>query len=427
MIVKFLSKRRDVNKIIHFDSPISITNLIQKKSKSNNSQNNKIYANTLKRLNKKSDTKNLIQRTFVYYNSENDLIKYKEDLSTIDIIYERKEYTNFIKNELEINNIDSNNAIFWFCPIINEFEEIENYFKPSFIISDIIDDQRAWSKNDEQFKKLTNQYKHIISKSNLIISNCRNTHNTITQFGKESAIVENGFELFNDNEIEALKCPSELKEIKGKIIGYVGNLDPKRLDINLLEDILKKQNDWNVVLIGSTHMGKDILEIAKNYTNLYILGIKEYPNVLNYIKYFDICIIPHLNNYMTRNMNPLKLYVYASLHKKIITTNLEGLSTKIKGIIIADNSKDFVNLIDYHLKSTHDKYNLDVSNTWEYKVNSIVSIIDKKLNCNNNNNNINKLINQINNNKNEISELEKEVKYYKNQHIETVYWYRQEI
>ena len=47
-----------------------------------------------------------------------------------------------------------------------------------------------------------------------------------------------------------LKLPEDLKKIKGPVIGYVGLLTSRRLDIEIIDKIAILKPDWSVVLVG---------------------------------------------------------------------------------------------------------------------------------------------------------------------------------
>ena len=63
--------------------------------------------------------------------------------------------------------------------------------------------------------------------------------------------------------------------------------------------------------------------------NIHLLGVRPYDEALGYIKNFDVAIMPHINNELSQNMNPLKLYVYFSLGVPVVTTEVANIQTVI--------------------------------------------------------------------------------------------------
>ena len=119
--------------------------------------------------------------------------------------------------------------------------------------------------------------------------------------------------------------PKYLDEISGCVIGYVGNLDDARIDLELIEELAHHDSNWQLVFIGSTHRSVGLEHLSTQYSNIHLLGVKPYDEALKYIKYFDLAIIPHLDNELTRNMNPLKAYGYASLSVPIVSTKINNM------------------------------------------------------------------------------------------------------
>lgn len=367
MILEHLSKRPEVNKIIHIDSPISHKKLF--KIKNTNEQGEKIFLNTKKRFHKLNDTPTVKKRTFIYKDT-NFSHSQKEILNT-GYLPSKSHYLKSVKNWMKEEGINERSAIFWFCPIIPNLNLILKKFQPYKIITDVIDDQRSWASNQKQLDEMNKSYALNFKHSDIIITNSVNTSKNIKEFGYQSIIISNGAKKIKSHEFESFKKPIELKKLKGKLIGYVGNLDPKRLDLNLIEKIAYKFPNDHLVFIGSTHMGKTIENLAKSHSNIHLLGIKTFPEVNNYINFFDICLIPHLDNNMTQNMNPLKLYCYASLGKPIISTKLSGLDINYKGLFIKSNHSLFIQEISNIFSSVKTHYTLDNEFTWNGKLNII--------------------------------------------------------
>ena len=132
MFVKYLSKNKRINKIIHFDEPIKRSALNSMEFSDENSQNAIVYSNTIDRLNHESDTGNIIKRTFVYTDE-----------------FDSEDYLKFIELELDESGVNNSNSVFWFCPIINSQEEIVRHFQPNKVVNDVIDDQTQFTTSSK--------------------------------------------------------------------------------------------------------------------------------------------------------------------------------------------------------------------------------------------------------------------------------------
>ena len=63
------------------------------------------------------------------------------------------------------------------------------------------------------------------------------------------------------------------------------------------------------MLIGSAHEQTEIFKLRR-FKNIRFLGVIPHKKVVRYIDEFDVGIVPHVNNEMTRSMNSLKIFVY---------------------------------------------------------------------------------------------------------------------
>ena len=58
-----------------------------------------------------------------------------------------------------------------------------------------------------------------------------------------------------------------------------------------------------------------------------------------------MAIIPHLDSELTRNMNPLKLYVYFSLHVPVVSTPIANIEDFGEFIKIGHTPEEFIERI----------------------------------------------------------------------------------
>lgn len=390
MIVKYLAKSDRINKIIHFDAPISsrkLQNFIKDEVNAKFSQNNLVFTNTVQRFLGLKDTSKILKRTFIYQEQDSDELFLGRSLPTKD------EYPDFVKQVIKESGIDRN-TIAWVCPVDFEFPALHQELNFSFVVADIIDDQRKWDVHPKYLARLEEGYQQILSKTNAVFTNCESVKNSFLKLNSNITIIPNGSEIFKDTK--SWSKPEELENIKNPIIGYVGNLSD-RIDIELLKYIATNNKTWNIVLIGSAHRNAQIFELAE-FENIHLLGVKPYDEALSFIKHFDIAIIPHLNNRLTQNMNPLKLYVYFSAGVPIVSTKIANIEELSGSITVANNPQDFVNCIRQHLDNKNKNIAIDKSKRnlllqkidWQSRVENILDRLEiqlSKYSCSSNSNN----------------------------------------
>ena len=370
MILKELSLNQKIGNIIHFDAPINIDTLI-KYNICEDAANHQpvIHDITMDAYAGKKKVYGVKSYTYIYSKRGSGRKDY----------HARNVYFKYVEKIIKENGIgEKNKILLWNCPVNYDLSNWIKFLKPAYVISDIIDDQRAWSQNKKTNKKMTCNYKFTVKASDLLLVNSKEMQDRVINIDKNAAkklhLVSNGCEGFNTKILEK---PDFLKTLKGPVIGLASNLE-KKIDIELLEKCALKHPEWNIVLIGSTH-ASDGIERLFRYENIRFCGVIPYEEAKRYIYHFDAAIIPHRIIDVNKAMNPLKLYVYCSLGVDVVSTNIPGIDD-LKGIIRVANTHDgFIEQIERALKEKK-KYNeneisLINSYSWKNKVEKIFNYI----------------------------------------------------
>ena len=169
--------------------------------------------------------------------------------------------------------------------------------------------------------------------------------------------------------------PEDVRDLSGPIVGYFGVID-ERLDYELIAHISQAKPDWNIVMVGPVvKVNPADLPQAKN---IHWLGQRDYQVLPNYVKCFDICMMPFALNEATEYINPTKTLEYMAARKPIISTAVADVVKNFSPIVrIAHSHEDFVQQLDT-LRNADDA-GLDAglamarNSTWT----SIVGQIDK--------------------------------------------------
>jgi len=191
--------------------------------------------------------------------------------------------------------------------------------------------------------------------------------------------------IFDKAVSEKLPIPSEIANVKNKMIGFTGNMDNVRFDFPLVKKMAEVHHDKTVVLVGPI-----------NCDDFYTLGIDKLPNVIitgskniqelpNYLQYFDVTIIPFALNKQTESIYPLKINEYLAAGKAIVSTSFsEDIKTFADWIYLAQDEQHFIQLIDVAI-AENDEHKIEKrvakakTNTWVERVKSFWKIVGKNL------------------------------------------------
>lgn len=316
MLVKYLARDPRIARIFHFDAPIRLLaagNLAWESGRNaGSSQAVLILRQTLRRKLGLAHSGKVRSYTFLHVSRGRLNGFFGRFLPSA------QDYPDYLERILRRQGLGQRRTLFWVCPNNFYFPAIQERFKPDLVVADVIDDQRTWPNTPERKAELAANYAEILGRSDLVFANCRRLLDGMRRFVPNIHLFPNAAEQRLGREGPFAK-PGALRRIKGPIIGYAGNLDVVRIDLGLLTQIASKNPGWNLVFLGSTHKNRQILAL-KRFPNVHFLGIKPHDKAIRYISHFDVAILPHLDNELTRHMNPLKMYVYFSLNLPVVAT-----------------------------------------------------------------------------------------------------------
>jgi tetratricopeptide (TPR) repeat protein len=320
MVAKYLASREDIRKVLIIDAPITEYELNSKKYGSSLTHDRDIYMKTYEKIFCQLDN----DKVFHYVYVSRNLLSYDEAYEKVgkSNFPPYKEYLERVFNEEGITPQDST---FWFYPKNYFAADIINVFRPKKVVVDVVDDHRAWpGVSTGEKEKLTKHYRDILTKAHICIANCQAVADSMKEYNSSILVIPNGCEEQHEL-IEPIdnRVYNEIKEFKGKILGFVGNLESK-IDIVLLEKLANQFTDSLIVLIGSTHANPRVRDLQR-HPNIKIMGVVEYKYINAIVRRFAVGIVPHLKTDLTMNMNPLKVFVYATNRIPIVCSDVDNL------------------------------------------------------------------------------------------------------
>lgn len=365
MIAKYLAARNDINKVIIIDHPISHHDLQLKKAGEFLTHNSNIYQKTQDKIAGLLDNKKQRIRVFVYAN---------------DTAATRELYLQFLDNIFILENINPKQSIFWFYPKNNYFSALVDFFKPEKIVADVVDDHRAWPGiGAQEYQQLTDHYQTVLATANCTFVNCQSVLNSMSVFTPHIQLIPNGCDALTE-----VVAPSghrlyeEMRQFPGKIFGFVGNLESK-IDISLLKEISAQFPAALIVLIGSTHANPAVRDLA-SCANIRLGGVVEYQYINAFVRLFDVGLVPHLKMSLTDNMNPLKVFVYATNKVPVVCTDVNNIPAAAF-IKICKSNKDFIVALGQLVQTDSDSFTAAFTafieqHSWAHKIELMLSALD---------------------------------------------------
>ncbi len=155
---------------------------------------------------------------------------------------------------------------------------------------------------------------------------------------------------------------------------------------NWIETAARLHPDWSIVFIGPYHekLPPSIISLP----NVYFLGKKPMDELPNYMKAFDVCIIPYKEGEFMRNSFPTKTFEYLAGGKPVVASDIPALRAYQPIVKLCKNSDEFVLNIEQSIKESHDvelqkkRFETAKDHTWDARVEKtsfiIKEFLDKK-------------------------------------------------
>jgi glycosyltransferase involved in cell wall biosynthesis len=179
------------------------------------------------------------------------------------------------------------------------------------------------------------------------------------------------------------KIPSDLKNITKPVVGFYGVVD-ERLDLKLISDIAELMPQVSFVIIGPlAKIEENDLPQAKN---IHYLGAKDYSQLPNYLKGFDIAFMPFALNEATEFISPTKTLEFMAANKPIISTPIYDVVQAYSDMVtIVRTAKQMKQAITRHLQESdrRKKHRLKLQQTvikntsWDRTARTMSHLIDE--------------------------------------------------
>ena len=143
--------------------------------------------------------------------------------------------------------------------------------------------------------------------------------------------------------------PPDMLGLRRPIVGFLGAIDCHKFNMPLIAAVAEMMDDVTFVFVGAPSVDCAALE---RHSNVVMLGQRDYHDIPQYGKCFDVCVMPFNRNQWVEAMNPIKLKEYLALGKPIVTTPFGELAGYAELMRIADDAPGFASAIRAALEDT---------------------------------------------------------------------------
>ncbi|TDP00258.1 MULTISPECIES: glycosyltransferase [unclassified Flavobacterium] len=228
---------------------------------------------------------------------------------------------------------------------------------------------------------LINQEKYLMAHADIVFTGGKSLYESKKQLHSNvycfpSSVDEAHFA----QALNGISAAADIASLPKPIVGYYGVID-ERIDLDLLHQCAKKLPDVSFVMIGPLAKIEDA-DLPKE-NNIHYLGMKSYNELPNYLKAFDIAMMPFALNDATKYISPTKTLEYMAAGKPIISTKITDVVRDYSdSVTLIENDGEFCDAIETLLSKNRlemeMEYNKILEKTsWNSTADKMESIIKK--------------------------------------------------
>jgi glycosyltransferase involved in cell wall biosynthesis len=229
------------------------------------------------------------------------------------------------------------------------FVEMAFEIPHSLIVHDCMDELSAFLGASPELLK--NEHR-LLEKADIVFTGGRSLYNSKKRLHDNVHCFPSSVdkEHFVQALLPKVKIPTEMRDIPEPRVGFYGVID-ERVDFDLIAELAYLNPLVSFVMIGP--VVKVDYAILPQRKNIYYLGGRNYSELPNYLKSFDIAMMPFALNKSTEFISPTKTLEFMAAKKPIISTAITDVAEVYpKEVTIVQNSLEFTSAIRSYLNES---------------------------------------------------------------------------
>lgn len=142
---------------------------------------------------------------------------------------------------------------------------------------------------------------------------------------------------FAKARLDSTPRPADLPEQDAPVLGFYGVID-ERIDYALIAHLAEAFPDWTIAMAGPV-VKVDWNDLPK-HPNIKWLGQKQYAELPQYAKTFDVALMPFALNEATEYINPTKTLEYMAAGRPIVSTAVADVVRNFTPVVKVARSYD---------------------------------------------------------------------------------------
>jgi UDP-galactopyranose mutase len=243
------------------------------------------------------------------------------------------------------------------------------------LVYDVMDPYKEFSAAGGLSEEHENR---VLSKADLVFTGGRSLHTLVADRHSDVHCFPSGIDF--EHFAKGAQDGPVAKDVAGlskPVLGYFGAVD-ERIDWPLIQHLCRERRHWSVVFLGPLVL-MDKVPISE--PNFHYLGPKPYERLPEYLRAFDVCLIPWLVNNLTKYMSPTKTPEYLAAGRPVVSTPIpDVMADYSQEALVASTPQEFVAACTTALmRGTGPAAKPPQSRTWDETAARMLELIEDRL------------------------------------------------
>jgi glycosyltransferase involved in cell wall biosynthesis len=179
----------------------------------------------------------------------------------------------------------------------------------------------------------------LLQKSHLVVTSSARLQESKSRQNSNCHFVPHGvdYEHFRKTVAGDTPVAPEFKDLPRPVLGFHG-LIADWVNLELIAALAKRRPEWSIVIIGKVQTDVSMLD---KLPNVHLVGHRPYAQLPEYLKGFDVAILPFMVNELTLAANPLKLREYVAAGLPVIAAPLPEVVRLGKLVNLASTAEEY--------------------------------------------------------------------------------------
>ncbi len=249
------------------------------------------------------------------------------------------------------------------------------------VIYDITDDWTQLDQSSREARLIAAQDAELCGRADAVIVCSEHLLQSKRPLARRLHLIPNGVHTAHYASVldRTLPLPPEAATWPRPVLGYTGTVHDNRVDVDLVEKLARRFPAGTVALIGPDFLPAETRARFDALGNVRRVPPVPYSRIPDYMRAFDVCIVPHRVSRFTESLNPIKLWEYLAAGKPIVSTPVPGFRDYPQHVYLGAEVENFAAGVSAALAEDASRCaarRLEAQHhSWDQRVDAVVAVM----------------------------------------------------